>query len=74
MLRLSFRNVLTQFAAIHMAFHHWITEMTQEFPNFLSNLKVHQCVCKSPPLVPVLSHTTPSYFYKIQLDVIHLNT
>jgi hypothetical protein len=47
---------------------------TQELLSILWNPKVHYCVHKSPPLVPVLSeidpvHTTPSYLSKIHFGV-----
>jgi hypothetical protein len=48
----------------------------QEYPSILRNPKIHNCVHKSPPLVPILSqinsvHTTTSYLSKIQFNIIH---
>jgi hypothetical protein len=48
---------------------------TQEIPNILLNLKVHDHVYESPQLVPTLSHisslqTTLSYLPKIHLTII----
>jgi hypothetical protein len=49
---------------------------TQEIPSISWNPKVHYCVHKSLPLVPVLSQispvrTTPSYLCKIHCNIIH---
>jgi hypothetical protein len=50
----------------------------QELPNILWNSKVHCCVLKSPPLVPILIqidsvHTTPSYLRFILILTTHLS-
>jgi hypothetical protein len=48
--------------------------VTQEFPNILWNLKLHDCIHKSLPLIPVLEkiisvHTTTFYFSKIHCNI-----
>jgi hypothetical protein len=48
----------------------------RKFPAILRNPKVHHCVHKSPPLVPILSqfdpvHTIPSYLCKIHFNIVH---
>jgi hypothetical protein len=48
---------------------------TQEFFKILSNPKVHYCVYKSPPLVPIQNqidpvHATPSYHCKINFSIL----
>jgi hypothetical protein len=49
---------------------------TQGLHSILWNPKVHYCVHKSPPLVPILSqidpvHTTPSYLLKSHFNIVH---
>jgi len=48
---------------------------SKEIPHLSLSQKVYYCVCKSPPLVPILSqmnpvHTFPFYFSKIHSDII----
>jgi hypothetical protein len=52
---------------------------TQELPSILRNTNVHNCVHKSPPLVPILSQINPiqtisSYLSKIHFNIIHRPT
>jgi hypothetical protein len=47
---------------------------TEELPSILRNPKVHYRGHKSPPLVPILSHTTPPCLSKTHLNAIHTST
>ena len=49
---------------------------TQELPSVLWKPKVHYCVDKRPPLVPIMSqifsvHTIPSYLSKNHFNIVH---
>jgi hypothetical protein len=49
---------------------------TQELPGVLWNPKVYYCVHMSPPLIPILSqsspiHPIPFYLSKINLNIVH---
>jgi hypothetical protein len=50
--------------------------VTQKLPSILMNPKIHFCVHKRLPLVPILSqinpvHTTSSHFSKIHFNIVH---
>jgi hypothetical protein len=52
-----------------------IRPATQEIPNIVCNPKLHYCVHKSPPLIPILSqinpvHTTTSYLSKLHFNIV----
>jgi hypothetical protein len=49
---------------------------TQEFPKIVWNPNAYQLIQGSPPLIPILGqinpiHTTPSYIFKINFNIIH---
>jgi hypothetical protein len=68
-------GILTNSVELSRSWEATSRSATPEFPNILRNPRVHYCVQNSPPLGSILSQinpvqNTPSYFYKIHLNII----